>query len=71
MNERRRFVAGTCIGALIGGFTSGCTVMAVTDAAVSVATTTVKVAADVVGAGADVVRAGVKAVTPDHKEKKK
>lgn len=50
--------------------TGGCAVVAVTDAAVSVAATTVKVGANVVGATVDVARAGIRAVTPHDDGKK-
>ncbi|MFZ6673908.1 hypothetical protein [Undibacterium sp. RuTC16W] len=45
---------------------SGCTVLAVADAAVS---TTVKVGSAVVGTAVDVTAAGVRAVTSSNKEK--
>ena len=51
-------------------FTSGCAVVAVTDAAVSVAATAVKVGANVVGAVSDVARAGVRAATNNTDQKK-
>ncbi len=44
---------------------SGCTVIAIADAAVS---TTVKVGSAVVGTAVDVTRAGVRAVTSDSEE---
>ena len=50
---------------------SGCSLLAVADAAVSVTSTAVKVGADAVGAAADVARAGVKAVTGGDDQKKK
>ena len=49
---------------------SGCAVVAVTDAAVSVVATTVKVGATVVGTTVDVAAAGVKAVAGSADEKK-
>jgi len=49
---------------------SGCAVVAVTDAAVSVAATAVKAGASVVGATVDVARAGVRAVTGGDESKK-
>jgi hypothetical protein len=48
----------------------GCSVMAVTDAAVSVAATTVKVTANVVGGVTDLARAGVRAVTSNDSQRK-
>jgi hypothetical protein len=49
---------------------SGCAVVAVADAAVSVCATLVKAGASVVGAAVDVTVAGVKAITrPDDTEK--
>lgn len=47
---------------------SGCSVIAIADAAVSVASTTVKVGATIVGTTVDVAAAGVKAVLPEAKE---
>ena len=44
--------------------------VAVTDAAVSVAATVVKVGANVVGGAVDVARAGVRAVTSSDETKK-
>ncbi|MDB5808062.1 MAG: hypothetical protein JWN94_184 [Betaproteobacteria bacterium] len=49
--------------ALLVGSLSGCAVVAVTDAAVTVGATVVKAGASVVGATVDVARAGVRAVT--------
>ena len=48
----------------------GCAVVAVTDAAVSVAATTVKVGANVVGTASDVVRGGVRVLTNNNDQKK-
>lgn len=48
----------------------GCSVVAVADAAVSVAATTAKVGASVVGTTVDVASAGVKAVTGGSEEGK-
>jgi hypothetical protein len=50
---------------------SGCAVVAVADAAVTVVATTVKVGATVVGTTVDVAAAGVKAVIPDSDEAEK
>jgi len=50
---------------------SGCAVVAVADAAVTVVATTVKVGATVVGTTVDVAAAGVKAVIPDSDEVEK
>jgi hypothetical protein len=51
---------------------SGCAVVTVADAAVSVAATTVKAAVTVVGTAVDVTAAGVKAVVgKDAEEKEK
>lgn len=47
---------------LLGLCCSGCAVVAVADAAVTVVATTVKVGATVVGTAVDVTAAGVKAV---------
>ena len=49
---------------------SGCSVMAMTDAAVTVAAIAVNVGANVVGATSDVVRAGVRVLTSDNNQKK-
>lgn len=49
---------------------SGCAVVAVADAAVTVAVTTVKVAATVAETTVDVAAAGVKAATGSSDEKK-
>jgi hypothetical protein len=48
----------------------GCAVVAVTDAAVSVAATTVKVGANVVGTASDIVRSGVRTLTNSNDQKK-
>ncbi len=50
---------------------SGCSVIAVADAAVTVVATTVKVGATVVGTTVDVAAAGVKAVLPDDESEGK
>jgi hypothetical protein len=50
---------------------SGCSVVAVADAAVSVTTTAVKAGASVIGAAVDVTAAGVKAAAGKDEEKKK
>ena len=55
---------------IIALLTGGCAVVAVTDAAVSVAATVVKVGANVVGGAVDVARAGVRAVTSSDEAKK-
>ena len=55
---------------IISLLTGGCAVVAVTDAAVSVAATVVKVGANVVGGAVDVARAGVRAVTSSDETKK-
>lgn len=47
---------------------SGCSVITVADAAVSVAATTVKAGATVVGTTVDVAAAGVRAVLPASEE---
>jgi len=49
---------------------SGCAVVAVADAAVTVVATTVKVGAAVVGTTVDVAAAGVKAVAGSDEKKK-
>lgn len=56
--------------ALLASTLSGCAVVAVTDAAVTVGATAVKVGANVVGATVDVARAGVRAVTGSDDRKK-
>lgn len=48
---------------------SGCAVLSVADAAVTVAATTVKVGATVVGAAVDVTAAGVRAATGSEEKK--
>lgn len=48
---------------------NGCAVVAVTDAAVTVAATTVKVGAAVVGTTVDVAAAGVKAIAGSSDDK--
>lgn len=48
---------------------SGCAVVAVADAAVTVVATTVKVGATVVGTTVDVAAAGARAVTASDEEK--
>ena len=50
--------------------TSGCAVVAITDAAATVAATTVKVGANVVGTATDLARAGVRALTSNNDQKK-
>ena len=50
---------------------SGCAVVTVADAAVSVVATTVKVGATVVGTAVDVTAAGVKAVVGSDDDKNK
>ena len=57
-------------GVMIALLTGGCAVVAVTDAAVSVAATAVKIGANVVGGAVDVARAGVRAVTSSDEAKK-
>jgi len=57
-------------GLLITLGCAGCAVVAVVDAAVTVAATTVKVGAAVVGATADVAAAGVKVATASNDDKK-
>jgi hypothetical protein len=59
------------IVALACALLNGCAVVAVADAAVTVAATTVKVGADVVGAVANTAAAGVKAVTKSGDDTKK
>ena len=56
--------------ALLVSTLSGCAVVAVTDAAVTVGATAVKLGANVVGATVDVARAGVRAVTSSDDRKK-
>jgi hypothetical protein len=50
--------------------TTGCAVVAVTDAAVSVAATAVKAGANVVGGAVDIARAGVRAATGSNESNK-
>lgn len=54
----------------LAGLCGGCSVMAVTDAAVTVAATTVKVGANIVGGAVDIARAGVHAVTNNDNQNK-
>lgn len=63
---------GIALLALLPLLCSGCAVVTVADAAVSVVATTVKVGATVVGTAVDVTAAGVKAVvgSGDGDEKK-
>ncbi|CAK0776098.1 hypothetical protein CCP3SC1_810002 [Gammaproteobacteria bacterium] len=60
------------IGAIIATFllinVTGCTVLAVADAAASVAVTAVKVGADVVGTTVDIAASGAKAVVGSNEE---
>jgi len=51
---------------LLARLSGRCAVVAVADAAVTVAATMVKVGADVVGGAADVARAGLQAMTNDN-----
>ena len=64
-----KFVLAVAVS-LVAGMTGGCALVAVTDAAVSVAATTVQAGANVVGATVDVARAGIRAVTPGDSERK-
>ena len=66
---KRKTIAVTIIAALLACLMNGCAVIAVTDAAVTVAATVVKVGAEAVGVAADVVGAGVRAVTPSNNQK--
>jgi hypothetical protein len=60
----------TCLLLILFAFTgSGCSVITVADAAVSVVATTVKVGATVVGTTVDVAAAGVKAVVGSSDDK--
>lgn len=58
------------IGSLLSLFCTGCAVVTVADAAVSVVATTVKAGATVVGTTVDVAAAGVKAVVGSSDENK-
>lgn len=58
------------LSALLSLACSGCAVVAVADAAVTVVATTVKVGATVVGTTVDVAAAGVRTVTGSDDEKK-
>lgn len=71
-SHRFRCIRRTFVVAVIAtsGLMGGCAVVAVTDAAVSVAATTVKAGASVAGATVDVARAGIRAVTPRDDAKK-
>lgn len=69
-NGTRVRPAITIASVIIALLTGGCAVVAVTDAAVSVAATVVKVGANVVGGAVDVARAGVRAVTSSDETKK-
>jgi hypothetical protein len=55
---------------LLACLSGGCAVVAVTDAAITVAATVVKVGANVVGGATDIARAGVRAVTNNDGQKK-
>lgn len=57
-------------GLMLSLLCSGCAVVAVADAAVTVVATTVKVGATVVGTAVDVGAAGVRAVAGSDEEKK-
>jgi hypothetical protein len=59
----------TTVLALLAGSLSGCAVVAVADAAVTVGATVVKAGASVVGATVDVAKAGVRAVTGSEEKK--
>ena len=59
----------SAISALLPLLCSGCAVVAVADAAVTVVSTTVSVGATVVGTTVDVAAAGVKAVVGGDDEK--
>ena len=69
-NGTRVRPAITIASVIIALLTGGCAVVAVTDAAVSVAATAVKIGANVVGGAVDVARAGVRAVTSSDETKK-
>jgi len=69
-NGTRVRPAITIASVIIALLTGGCAVVAVTDAAVSVAATAVKIGANVVGGAVDVARAGVRAVTSSDEPKK-
>ena len=69
-NGTRVRPAITIASVIIALLTGGCAVVAVTDAAVSVAATAVKIGANVVGGAVDVARAGVRAVTSSDDTKK-
>jgi len=58
------------LAAFLAWCCSGCAVVAVADAAITVVATTVKVGAAVVGTTVDVAAAGVKAVAGSDEEKK-
>ena len=65
----KRIVAASFV--VLNLILGGCAVVAVADAAVTVAATTVKVGATVVGTTVDVAAAGVKAVIPGSDEAEK
>lgn len=64
----RKVAAG--IATMLACSISGCAVVAVTDAAVTVGATVVKLGANVVGAASDVVRGGVRVLTNSSDQKK-
>jgi len=70
VRSRRLRSAFVVASVAMAGSSGGCAVVAVTDAAATVAATTVKAGANVVGATVDVARAGVRAVTPRDDAKK-
>lgn len=65
-----RWLAGGLVAAT-ALFLSGCAVVAVADAAVTVVATTVKIGAKTVGAAVDVTAAGVRAVTSSDEDEEK
>lgn len=56
---------GNAMFLLFSSMLSGCSVLAVADAAVTVAATTVKVGATVVGTSVEIAGAGVRAMLPE------
>ena len=65
MNNNRRL---TICAALLGASLSGCAVIGIADAAVTVLSTAVSIGAKVVGTTVDIAAAGVKAVIPDKND---
>lgn len=68
--QRKLRMRNILLASLIAVTSTGCAVVAVADAAVTVVATTVKVGAAVVGTTVDVAAAGVKVATGSGDDKK-